>query len=149
MISRSLDSTIGATVRGVPTVMRPVPIRSAPSPARAGAPAFPGDPATMPACPKVPLCEDACRGGIKRTDQGFLLLTVECGEGSMSSTNSRGMPISHHGLCVQLDQWRLPHRAQFLGNQMSQSNQLLRPYPRIAPVSLSNPEGMSTATVEA
>ncbi len=45
------------------------PLRSAPSPAIAGAPVFPCDPPTIPTCPKVPLCEDGGRRGMRdRTD---------------------------------------------------------------------------------
>ena len=62
MYSGAIAATIGRHERGVATVTRPAPDRSAPIAARCAAPVRPIEPAMTSTRPKSPLCESAARG---------------------------------------------------------------------------------------
>ena len=60
--SAAKPATVGSTDRGVATVERPAPARSAAIPAMAAAPDFPSEPPMMSTCPKFPLFASTARG---------------------------------------------------------------------------------------
>ncbi len=70
MYSGAIAARIGCTDRGVATVTRPAPERSAAIAARCAAPLFPIDPATISTRPNSPLCASGSRGSQHRAHHG-------------------------------------------------------------------------------
>ena len=88
------SSTVCRIGSGTAAVTSPAPARTAARAARMQAPALPGEPATIRACPKSPLWEPASRAGIRSASSSPISRWRSPPSSSTSSTSRAGMPRS-------------------------------------------------------
>ena len=86
---RNILTSVAMALEAEATVTSPAPARRAPRPVMAAAPVLPREPATIRACPKVPLCPPRCRGASSGAN-----IDGSSSENHASSYSEGGLPMA-------------------------------------------------------